>query len=216
MYYVIMNDFNSSFMPKYLHALVDDKKQINSSWEYNSSEHSYPEYLIDPECPKDIYLLCRKDVGALKFSYYKHGMGHIISDAMFNIFDQFNKSGLSSRELIATSIGNGEVLRSDLNYVYFFGGEGLVDLKNSEIEEDKRGRKVPYNLVFNEKAKIYDIFTIRETVLRGFLFVSSAVASELESVKGIKLVPQDEVLINYCVDYGYDIQENKKTNRKLP
>lgn len=217
MYYAIMNDFKSSLMPKYLHALIDDKQQVNSTWEYDSSAHSYPEYLADPECPESIYLLCRKDVGALRFSYYNHGMGHIISDAVYNLFDRFNKSGFYSRKLVATSIGNGEVLRSDLSYIYFGGTEELIDINASKIEEDKRGRKIPYNLSFNEKARGYDIFTIRETVLSGFLFVSSVVASELESVKGIKLVPQDKVLMNYCSDYGYDIEENKKRpNRKLP
>ncbi len=28
-YYVLMNDYNSSLMPRYLHAIVDTEKQIN-------------------------------------------------------------------------------------------------------------------------------------------------------------------------------------------
>ncbi|MBP2835155.1 hypothetical protein J8658_03965 [Dickeya zeae] len=217
MYYAIMNDYKSSLIPRYLHALVDDKKQVNDSWEYDASIHSYPEFIADPQCPESIYLLCRKDVGALSFSYYKHGMGHIVSGDVSDVLMRLNTSGFYCKKMIATSIGSGDVLRDDFRYFYFVGDEGLIDLNASQIEEDKRGRKIPYNITFNDQAKNYDVFTIRETVLRGFLFVSSNVVSCFENIKGLKLVPLDKVLDNYCIDYGYDLAGNKKiTKRKLP
>ncbi len=217
MFYAIMNDYYSSLVPKYLHAIIDDKKQVNTSWEYNSSEHSYPGYIVEKECPDPIYLLCRKDVGALKFPYYKHGMGHILSADMYKVISNLRVSDFYSRNLIATSIGNGDVLRDDMKYLYVVGGNDLIDLSKSRIEEDKRGRKIPYDLTFKEEANKYDVFSIRETVLRGFLFISSNVISNFEHIKGIKIIPLNEVLMNYCSDYGYDLQGNRKnSNRKLP
>lgn len=217
MFYAVMNNYSSSLIPRYLHALVDDKLQVNASWDYDSSAHSYPYYMADPECPDELYLLCRKNVGALRFSYYNHGVGHIISDDLQRLLASLRVSRGYTKRLIATSIGNGEVLRSDLHYLWLVGDEGLIDIERSRIEEDRRGMQVPLSLTFNDKARDYDVFTIRGTVLGGFLFVSADVVSQFEKLRGVKIVPADELLAHYCKDYRYDLQANKKKPKpKLP
>ncbi|WP_420800703.1 Imm43 family immunity protein [Photorhabdus temperata] len=63
------------------------------------------------------------------------------------------------------------------------------------------------------------IFSIRTTLLAGFIFISEKVANRLikENIKGIKLIKLDEVLSHYCVDFKYDIKSNvKKGKIKLP
>lgn len=217
MYYAIMNNYASSLIPRYLRALVDDKLQVNAAWDYDASAHSYPYYVADPDCPEEIFLLCRKDVGALRFSYYNHGRAHIISDELSRLLASLRVSQGWSKRLIATSIGTGEVLRSDLHYLYLIGDDEVIDREASGIEEDRRGMSVPLTLAFNEKAREYDVFTIRKTVLGGFLFVSADVVSQFEKLRGVKIVPADELLAHYCKDYRYDLQDNKKVvKRRLP
>jgi len=77
-------------------------------------------------------------------------------------------------------------------------------MEQSRIEEDKRGRQVPWNLTFNDKARDYDVLTIRETVLSGFLFVTGDVVVQFEKLHGARIVPADELLSHYCKDYRYD------------
>lgn len=36
------------------------------------------------------FLLCNKDVGALKFDYYKKDFGHLIDKSLFSIFENYN------------------------------------------------------------------------------------------------------------------------------
>ncbi|WP_408673139.1 Imm43 family immunity protein, partial [Xenorhabdus szentirmaii] len=40
-----MNDYKSSLIPRYLHALVDTKKQVNENWDYEGSDYSFPYYM---------------------------------------------------------------------------------------------------------------------------------------------------------------------------
>lgn len=54
--------------------------------------------------------------------------------------------------------------------------------------------RVPLELTFNDKAKEYDVFTIRETVSGGFLFVAADVVAQFEKLRGVKIVPADELL----------------------
>jgi len=137
MYYaVMMNNYASSLVPRYLRVLIDDKLPVNASWEYDSSAHSYPYYIADPECPDAIYLLCRKDAGALQFSYYNHGMGHIISDDLHRLLASLRVSHSYTKRLIATSIGTGDVLRSDLHYI-----SGWLAMKGLSIWSNPGSRK---------------------------------------------------------------------------
>ncbi|GAB7261780.1 hypothetical protein DaDZ19_34490 [Dickeya ananatis] len=50
-----------------------------------------------------------------------------------------------------------------------------------------------------------------------FLFVSESVAALASKIKGIKVIPVDKALDNYCIDYKYDLEGNKKrVRKKLP
>ncbi|MDG0803642.1 Imm43 family immunity protein [Pectobacterium polaris] len=217
MYYVLMNDYSSSLIPKYLHALVDTEKQVSDNWEYEGSKYSFPNYILDDSCPDDLFLLCRRNIGALKFNYYNHGMGHIMSDAFFEKINGFNTSRFVAKNITAVSIKDGATLRSDLKYVYFIGDNELIDTSGSKLEEDRRGNLVPYDLKFNGGVDKYDIFSISKTLLHHFLFVSESVADLASKIKGIKVIPMDKALDNYCIDYRYDLLGNKKiTKRKLP
>lgn len=80
MYYVLMNDYNSSLTPRYLHALIDTKKQINDKWEYEGSKYSFPYYMKSIDCLDDLFLLCQNKIGALKFLFYHHGVAQIVSN----------------------------------------------------------------------------------------------------------------------------------------
>ncbi|MDE8744661.1 Imm43 family immunity protein [Pectobacterium polaris] len=217
MYYVLMNDYSSSLIPRYLHALIDTKKQVNEKWEYEGSKHSFPYYIKDVNCPDDLFLLCRNNIGALKFSFYHHGVAQIVSNELFDIINNAKASNFHSRKLIATSIKDGGVLRSDLRYIYFSGEEQLIDFSKSKLEEDRIGSLVPYDLIFHDSAFDYDIFSINKTLLAGFLFVSESVADLASKIKGIKVIPIDKALDNYCIDYKYDLEGNKKrVRKKLP
>lgn len=182
-YYVIMNDYASSVMPKYLHAIVDVKKQVNEDWEYEGSEYSFPYYLTDASCPDGLFLLCNKSIGSLKFDYYNHSRAHIFSDVFKNLI--YNKRSIHyiSKKLSAISIKDGSVLRNDLNYVYFPCGNELLDLNLSELEEDRFGDLIPHKLVFSPLASNYDVFSIRKSLLGGYIFVSDNLASEIKSKK---------------------------------
>ncbi|GAB7267648.1 hypothetical protein DZS_50130 [Dickeya ananatis] len=53
--------------------------------------------------------------------------------------------------------------------------------------------------------------------MAGFLFVSESVAALASKIKGIKVIPVDKALDNYCIDYKYDLEGNKKrVRKKLP
>ncbi|MCG8711023.1 hypothetical protein JHU04_004361 [Brenneria sp. 4F2] len=217
MYYILMNDYGSSLIPRYLHVIVDFKKQVNDKWEYESSKESFPNYMLESTCPNTLYLLCRKDVGALKFSYYNHGMGHIMSKDFFEKINSIETSHFVAKDMIATSIKDGSVLRDDLKYVYFLGNEDFIDISKSKLEEDKRGNLVPYDISFNKSVTKYGLFSINKTLLHHFLFLSELSVDVFSKVNGLKIVPLNSALNNYCSDYGYDLEGNKKrVRKKLP
>ena len=89
-YYVIMNDFKSTLMPRNLQGIVDEKLKIDVNWEVEGSDFSFPYRIKDDACPEHIFLLCNKDVGALKFDYYKKDFGHLIDKSLFSIFENYN------------------------------------------------------------------------------------------------------------------------------
>lgn len=62
-YYVIMNDFESSRMPRNLQGMVDERLQVNENWEIEGSAFPFPYRITDDACPDHIYLLCNKNVG---------------------------------------------------------------------------------------------------------------------------------------------------------
>ena len=41
-YYVIMNDFKSTLMPRNLQGIVDEKLKIDVNWEVEGSDFSFP------------------------------------------------------------------------------------------------------------------------------------------------------------------------------
>ncbi|CDG96433.1 Imm43 family immunity protein [Xenorhabdus bovienii] len=217
-YYVLMNDYKSSLIPRYLHALVDTKKQVNENWDYEGSDYSFPYYMKELECPDSLFLLCNRNVGALNFNYYFHGSGHIASNKFIDLFNDLKTCEIISKNLIATSIKDGSVIRDDFNYLYFIGNDDFLDLNNSELEEDRSGSLMPHKLIINNPSNI-DVFTIRSTLLADFLiFSESAVEKFLKmKISGVKIVPLDEAFKNYCLDYGYDIgSSRKRVKRKLP
>nr|WP_283258240.1 Imm43 family immunity protein [Photorhabdus luminescens] len=78
---------------------------------------------------------------------------------------------------------------------------------------------IPHKLSFHNESLNYDIFSIRTTLLAGFIFISEKVANKFskENIKGINPIKLDEVLNHYCVDFRYDIKANvKKGKIKLP
>ncbi|WP_246871314.1 Imm43 family immunity protein [Dickeya zeae] len=214
MYYILMNDYSSSLIPRYLNAIVDTRKQVNESWDYESAKNSFPYYMKDSSCPDDLFLLCRNNIGALKFSFYHHGVSQIISNEFLNIIKNIKASRYYSRRLVATSIKDGSVLRDDLSYIYFSGEEKFIDFSNSKLEEDKFGNLIPYDFVFHDSVSDYDVFSVNDTLLAGFLFVSESMANLVSKVKGIKIVPLDKALDDYCIDYKYDLESNRKPIRK--
>ncbi|MCC8381408.1 Imm43 family immunity protein [Xenorhabdus sp. PB30.3] len=217
-YYVLMNDYKSSLIPRYLHALVDTKKQVNENWDYEGSDYSFPYYMKNSECPNSLFLLCNRNAGALKFNYYFHGSGHIASDKFIDLFSGLKTSKIISKRLIATSIKDGSIIRDDLNYLYFIGSDDFLDLKNSELEEDRSGSLMPHKLTINNPSNI-DAFTIQSTLLADFLILSEPAVERLLKMKisGLKIVHIDEAFKNYCLDYGYDIgSSRKRVKRKLP
>lgn len=217
MYYVLMNDYGSSLVPRYLQAIIDTVKQVNEKWEYEGSKYSFPYFMKERECPENLFLLCRSTIGKLSFSFYHHGVAQILSDDFSELIESSRKSKHYSRNMTATSIKDGEVLRDDLRYYHFSGEEGFIDFSKSKIEEDKIGNLIPYNLVFNDNSLNYDVFSINDTLLAGFLFVSESIAELSSKIKGVKVVPLDKALEVYCVDYKYDLDSNrKKIKKKLP
>ncbi|MCW7550637.1 Imm43 family immunity protein [Photorhabdus sp. APURE] len=117
-YYVLMNAYNSSLIPRYLHAIVDTEKQINKKWDYEGSRHNMPYYLLDKECPNTLYSLCNKNIWKLGFNYYQHNMAHILSDRFLDIINEFKLSDHVLKKLIATSIKDGKTINSSLNYLF--------------------------------------------------------------------------------------------------
>lgn len=217
-YYVMMNDFDSSLMPRNLQAIIDDKKQNNENWSYEASRHSFPYYIENQSCPENIFLLCDKNVGALKFHYYKKDYGHLMSRELFALISEFKCSDFYHRSITATSIKDGAIIRDYLKYLYF-KGDDLLDEKKSRLEEDKFGDYIPHDIVFNPNVKEYDIFSIRETLLGGFIFVKEDVKNSIENkgLKGIKFVMLKDAMGVYSKDYFYEFELNrKKTIRKLP
>ena len=217
MYYVLMNDYESSLIPRYLNGIIDSVKQVSDTWDYESSKYSFPYDMRKDDCPDKLFLLCKGNVGALKLSFYHHGVAQIVSGEISRLIKNIKTSTHYFRELVATSIKDGHVLRDDMAYYYFSGQEGFIDFSRSKLEEDKLGNLIPHNLVLFDKTQDYDIFSINETLLAGFLFVSESVAECFSNVKGIKVVSIDDALEHYCIDYKYDIESNRKVKkRKLP
>ncbi|WP_256125365.1 Imm43 family immunity protein [Photorhabdus luminescens] len=182
-----MNDYNSSLMPRYPHAIVDTEKKINEKWDYEGSRHDMPYYLLDKECPNTLYLLCNKNIGKLGFNYYQHNMDCVLSDRFFYIINEFKLSVSVLKKLISTSI--------------------------------KYRSLIPHKLSFHNESLNYDIFSIRTTLLAGFIFISEKVANKFskENIKRIKPIKLDEVFNHYCVDFRYGIKTNiKKGKIKLP
>ncbi len=218
-YYVLMNDYKSPSIPRYLHAIIDIKKQVNDKWNYEGSKYSFPYYMKDPECPDELFLLCNKNIGALKFNYYKHGRAHIMSDYLLEFLKSFTTGNFICKKLLATSIKDGRVIRDDINYVHFTNKEYFLDLEKSELEEDRFGGIIPHKLVFNENVLDYDVFSINKTLLSGYIFLSEIATEKFKEkgIKGLKLVNLDEAFKEYSIDYRYDIESSKKrVKRKLP
>ncbi|WP_422615367.1 Imm43 family immunity protein [Photorhabdus luminescens] len=47
------------------------------------------------------------------------------------------------------------------------------------MEKDKYGSLIPHKLSFHNESLNYDIFSIRTTLLSGFIFISEKVANKL-------------------------------------
>lgn len=110
-YYIIMNDFDSSLVPRNLQGVVDENLKLNESWKVESSIYSFPYRITDDACPENIFLLCEKNIGALKFDYYKKDYDHFLSKEMFDVFSKFTCSTFFERKITPVSVGNGHVLR---------------------------------------------------------------------------------------------------------
>ena len=183
-YYVIMNDFESSLMPRNLQGMVDERLQINENWEIEGSAFSFPYRITDDACPDRIYLLCNKNVGALKFDYYKKDFGHLMDKSLFSIFENYKHTVFFCLYITPVSIGNGQVLRDDFKYVYFPGGD-VIDEDKSILEEDKFGDIIPFKIEFKDDALEYDILSLNDTLLGGFIIVKQEVKEVIES-KGFR------------------------------
>ncbi|HEM8662621.1 Imm43 family immunity protein [Klebsiella aerogenes] len=212
-YYIIMNDFDSSLVPRNLQGVVDENLKINENWKIESSIYSFPYRITDDACPENIFLLCEKNVGALKFDYYKKDYGHFLSKEMFDIFSKFTCSTFFNRKITPVSIGNGHVLRDYFRYVYF-PGNGILDEKKSLLEEDKFGDIIPFEIKFNASASQYDIFSFRETLLGGYIIINGKVKETIQEKggKGMKFVAIENALDVFCKDYFYDVESNRKKN----
>lgn len=217
-YYVIMNDFESTLTPRNLQGMVDEKPQINENWEIEGSTFPFPYRITDDECPDRIFLLCNKNVGALKFDYYKKDFGHFMDKSLFSVFENYNHSFLFDRNITPVSIGNGQVLRDDFKYVYFPNND-VIDEENSILEEDKFGDVIPFKIEFKDDALEYDILSFRDTLLGGFIIIKQEVKETIEKkgFRGLKFVRLENALDVFCEDYFYEIDSNRKRkNNKLP
>lgn len=217
-YYVIMNDFESSLMPRNLQGMVDERLQVNENWEIEGSAFSFPYRITDDACPDHIYLLCNKNVGALKFDYYKKDFGHLMDKSLFSIFENYKHNVFFGRDITPVSIGNGQVLRDDFKYVYFPGGD-VIDEDKSILEEDKFGDTIPFKIEFKDDALENDILSLNDTLLGGFIIVKQEVKEVIDSkgFRGLKLVTLENALDVFCEDYFYEIDSNRKRKgNKLP
>ncbi|WP_275383695.1 Imm43 family immunity protein [Xenorhabdus bovienii] len=121
--------------------------------------------------------------------------------------------------MIKISIKDGETIRDDLNYIYFTNNDDFLDFDKSKLEEDRYRGVIPHKLVFSEKVLSYDIFAITGTLLSGHIFLSEMVAEKFfeKKIAGLKLIKSEDAFKEYCLDYGYDIEINKKrAKRRLP
>ncbi|KZR35254.1 MULTISPECIES: Imm43 family immunity protein [Enterobacter] len=217
-YYVIMNDFDSSLMPRNLQGMVDERIQIDENWEIEGSAFSFPYRITDDACPDRIYLLCNRNVGALKFDYYKKDFGHLMNKSLFSILENHKHNVFFDRDITPVSIGNGQALRDDFKYVYFPGGD-VIDEEKSFLEEDKFGDIIPFKIEFKDDALEFDILSLNDTLLGGFIIVKQEVKEVIESkgFRGVKLVPLENALDVFCEDYFYEIDSNRKRkSNKLP
>jgi hypothetical protein len=73
--------------------------------------------------------LCNKNVGSLKFDYYKKDFGHLMDKSLFSILENYKHNVFFDRDITPVAIGSGQVLRDDFKYVYFPGGE-VIDEEN--------------------------------------------------------------------------------------
>ncbi|MFC6119467.1 Imm43 family immunity protein [Citrobacter bitternis] len=174
-----MNDFKSTLMPRNLQGIVDEKLKIDVNWEVEGSDFSFPYRIKDNACPEHIFLLCNKDVGALKFDYYKKDFGHLIDKSLFSIFENYNHNVFFDRDITPVSIGNGQILRDDFKYVYF-PGDNVIDEEKSILEEDKFGDIIPFKIEFKDDALAYDILSFSDTLLGGFIIIKQEVKEAIE------------------------------------
>ncbi|MEN0627589.1 Imm43 family immunity protein [Phytobacter ursingii] len=217
-YYVIMNDFKSTLIPRNLQGIVDEKLKIDENWEVEGSDFSFPYRIKDDACPEHIFLLCNKDVGALKFDYYKKDFGHLIDKSLFSIFENYNHNVFFDRDITPVSIGNGQILCDDFKYVYF-PGDNVIDKEKSILEEDKFGDIIPFKIEFKDDALAYDILSFSDTLLGGFIIIKQEVKEAIEKkrFRGLKFVRLENALDVFCEDYFYEIDSNRKRKRnKLP
>ncbi|MFZ5230787.1 Imm43 family immunity protein [Enterobacter bugandensis] len=115
-------------------------------------------------------------------------------------------------------MGNGQALRDDFKYVYFPSGD-VIDEEKSILEEDKFGGIIPFKIEFKDDALEYDILSLNDTLLSGFIIVKQEVKEFIESkgFRGVKLVPLENALNVFCEDYFYEIDSNRKRKgNKLP
>jgi hypothetical protein len=162
--------------------------------------------------------LCNKNVGALKFDYYKKDFGHLMDKSLFSIFENYKHNVFFGRDITPVSIGNGQVLRDDFKYAYFPGGD-VIDKDKSILEEDKFGDTIPFKIEFKDDALENDILSLNDTLLGGFIIVKQEVKEVIDSkgFRGLKLVPLENALDVFCEDYFYEIHSNRKRKgNKLP
>lgn len=74
-YYVIMNDFKSTLMPRNLQGIVDEKLKIDVNWEVEGSDFSFPYRIKDDACPEHIFCYAIKMLGLKNLIIIKKTLG---------------------------------------------------------------------------------------------------------------------------------------------
>ncbi|MBD2806792.1 hypothetical protein ID855_19335 [Xenorhabdus sp. ZM] len=72
-------------------------------------------------------------------------------------------------------------------------------------------------MAFSENALSYDIFAITGTLLSGHMFLSERIAERFfeKKIAGLKLIKSEDSFKEYCLDYGYNIELNKKNKKRI-